>query len=136
MSASEIIQIVLSALSLIATVAVSVIIYKFERKNEKLREKELERQKAKEIELAAKNFIIDNQNDIELLPLAIISQSLHEYDNNIRNIYTKFKKCDIDVQKEILRQEKCPITIIDSKDWFNPLLDKFKNLEEQYKNIS
>lgn len=133
MSLSEIIQIVLSALSLIATVAVSVIIYKFERKNEKLREKELERQKAKEIELAAKNFIIDNQNDIELLPLAIISQSLHEYDNNIRTVYTKFKKCDIDVQKEILRQEKCPITLIDSKDWLDSLLDKFKTLEEQYK---
>ena len=49
MSVSEIIQIVLSALSLIATIAVSVIIYKFERKNEKLREKELERQKIKEI---------------------------------------------------------------------------------------
>ena len=133
MSASEIIQIVLSVLSLVATVAVSVIIYKFERKNEKLREKELERQKAKETELAAKNFIIDNQKDIELLPLAIISKSLHEYDNNIRNIYTKFKKCDIDVQKEILRQEKCPITLIDSKGWLDPLLDKFKTLEEQYK---
>ena len=67
MTIVDIIQIVLSVLSLIATVAVSVIIYKFERKNERLREKVLEKQKAKEIELTARNFIIDNQNDIELL---------------------------------------------------------------------
>ena len=55
MSASEIIQIALSALSLIATVAVSVIIYKFERKHEKIREEDLKRQKTKETEI---NYIV------------------------------------------------------------------------------
>lgn len=39
MTIADIIQIILSVFSLIATVAVSVIIYKFERKNERLREK-------------------------------------------------------------------------------------------------
>lgn len=73
MTASEIIQIVISIFSLAATIAVSVIIYKFERKNEKLREEEIKRQKAREVELIAKNFIIDNQNEIELLPLSVIS---------------------------------------------------------------
>ena len=60
MTASEMIQIVLSVLSLFATVAVSVIIYKFERKHEIIREEDLKRQKTKEIEQAAKSFIIDN----------------------------------------------------------------------------
>ena len=133
MTASEIIQIILSVLSLFATIAVSIIIYKFERKNEKLREEDLKRQKVKEIELKAKNFIIDNQNDIELLPLCIISQCLHEYDNNVRPIYTKFKKCDTETQKEILRQEKCPLILLENKDWLDVVSSKFENLEKQYK---
>lgn len=133
MTIADIIQIILSIFSLIATVAVSVIIYKFERKNERLREKELEKQKAKEIELTARNFIIDNQNDIELLPLCIISQCLHGYDNNVRLIYTKFKKCDREAQKEILRQEKCPITLIEDTEWLNKALLRFQKLEKEYK---
>lgn len=132
MTASEIIQIVLSVLSLFATVAVSVIIYKFERKHEIIREEDLKRQKTKEIEQAAKSFIIDNENDIELLPLALISESLHEYDNNVRSLFTKFKKCEIEVQKEILRQEKCPIDLLENKEWLDITLSKFKDLEKKY----
>ena len=133
MTASEIIQIVISIFSFAATIAVSVIIYKFERKNEKLREEEIKRQKTREVELIAKNFIIDNQNEIELLPLSVISQCLHEYDNNIRSIYTKFKKCDLEVQNEILRQEKSPIGLINNGDWLDIVLFKFKEIEQQYK---
>lgn len=133
MTASEIIQIVISIFSFAATIAVSVIIYKFERKNEKLREEEIKRQKTREVELIAKNFIIDNQNEIELLPLSVISQCLHEYDNNIRSIYTKFKKCDLEVQNEILRQEKSPIGLINNGDWLDIVLSKFKEIEQQYK---
>lgn len=62
----EIVNLIISILSLIAMIAISLVIYFLERKN-------LRNQRTKEIKDEAKKFIIKNADEIDYLHWAIIA---------------------------------------------------------------
>lgn len=94
----------MDVLSLIATVVLTVAIYWLQRSHEKEREQmEVEAQK-KAVADAARVFLIDNEDEIEYLPLSAIAKSLKFKRKHHRAITTKFLRCSEEVQKEILKQ--------------------------------
>lgn len=94
----------MDVLSLIATVVLTVAIYWLQRSHEKEREQmEVEAQK-KAVAEAARVFLIDNEDEIEYLPLSAIAKSLNLKRKRHRAITTKFLRCSEEVQKEILKQ--------------------------------
>lgn len=94
----------MDVLSLIATVVLTVAIYWLQRSHEKEREQmETEAQK-KAVAEAARVFLIDNEDEIEYLPLSAIAKTLKLKRKHHRAITTKFLRCSEEVQKEILKQ--------------------------------
>ena len=94
----------MDVLSLIATVVLTVAIYWLQRSHEKEREQmEVEAQK-KAVAEAARVFLIDNEDEIEYLPLSAVAKSLNLKRKHHRAITTKFLRCSEKVQKEILKQ--------------------------------
>lgn len=128
----EIANLVIAILTLIATVVVSVAIYWLQRQHEKEMTKQENIRHLEGIQEAAKVFIIDNQEDIELLPLCVISTSLNPYRKYARSIYMHFNKCSKEVQKEILKQEGVPLAICDNGKWMDICFEKFEEDCKKY----
>lgn len=90
--------------SLIVTTVLTIKIYRLERSHEKEREQmEVEARKKAVVE-TARVFLIDNEDEIEYLPLSVIAKSLNLKRKYHRAITTKFLRCSEEVQKEILKQ--------------------------------
>ena len=90
--------------SLIVTTVLTIKIYRLERSHEKEREQmEVEARKKAVVE-TARVFLIDNEDEIEYLPLSAIAKSLNLKRKHHRAITTKFLRCSEEVQKEILKQ--------------------------------
>ena len=90
--------------SLVVTTVLTIKIYRLERSHEKEREQmEVEAQK-KAVTEAARGFLIDNEDEMEYLPLSAIARSLNLKRKHHRAITTKFLRCSEEVQKEILKQ--------------------------------
>ena len=93
-------------MNFLATSALTIAIYWLQRSHEKEREQmEVEAQK-KAVAEAARVFLIDNEDEIEYLPLSAIAKSLNLKRKHHRAITTKFLRCSEEVQKEILKQAK------------------------------
>lgn len=100
----EIWSFIVDVTSLVVTIILTVGIYRLERSHEKEREQmEVEAQK-KAVAEAARVFLIDNEDEIEYLPLSAIAKSLNLKRKHHRAITTKFLRCSEEVQKEILKQ--------------------------------
>lgn len=100
----DILSLIMDVLSLIVATILSVVIYRLERNHEKEREKfelKVQEMAAKE---SAKVFLIDNDEEIEYLPLCLVASKLKLKRKHYRSIITKFLKCEEAVQKEILKQ--------------------------------
>ena len=95
-------------LALIVTIFLTIAIYKLEQKHE--RDKELAERHRKELSKceAAKVFLIDNDEEIEYLPLAQIANNLYPKRKHCRKVITRFLRCDEQLQREILRQVNVP----------------------------
>ena len=105
----------MDVLSLIATVVLTVAIYWLQRSHEKEREQmEVEAQK-KAVAEAARVFLIDNEDEIEYLPLSAIAKSLNLKRKHHRAITTKFLRCSEEVQKEILKQANFQLIEVSKK---------------------
>ena len=94
----------MDVLSLIATVVLTVAIYWLQRSHEKEREQMEVKAQKKAVAEAARVFLIDNEDEIEYLPLSAIAKSLNLKRKHHRAITTKFLRCSEEVQKEILKQ--------------------------------
>ena len=94
----------MDVLSLIATVVLTVAIYWLQRSHEKEREQMEVKAQKKAVAEAARVFLIDNEDEIEYLPLSVIAKSLNLKRKHHRAITTKFLRCSEEVQKEILKQ--------------------------------
>lgn len=129
----DIANLIIAILSLIATIVVSVAIFWLQHRHEREIEQRDELRRKESIQEAAKTFIIDNQEDIELLPLCVMAANLNLYKKHSRPIYTRFNKCSKEVQKEILRQENIPINIGIKANWVDDCLAKFESDCKKYK---
>ena len=116
----------MDVLSLIATVVLTVAIYWLQRSHEKEREQmEVEAQK-KAVDEAARVFLIDNEDEIEYLPLSAIAKSLNLKRKHHRAITTKFLRCSEEVQKEILKQANFQLIEV-SKEQVSAALKRLKD---------
>ena len=90
--------------SLVVTTVLTIKIYRLERSHEKEREQMEVKAQEKAIAEAARVFLIDNEDEIEYLPLSAIAKTLKLKRKHHRAITTKFLRCSEEVQKEILKQ--------------------------------
>lgn len=125
MTTVEIINLTISILSLIATIAISFVIYFLEKKNSKLANK-------KKIEDEARKFIIENADERDYLHWATIAAGCFPQNKHIRKIYNNFSLLDKDVQKEVLKQTKNDTELIDGSDWID---NKIKLVQTAIKEL-
>ena len=124
MSIADIIQIILSGLSLLATVAVSYSIYYLQRKHEKEIQKIEENLQKRKLKEKAEHFIINNNSEIDYLPWCIFASNLHKLETHHRKIYKEYCKCSLEVQNEILRIQGFEVKQLDeNNDWLDKCLE-------------
>lgn len=116
----EIANLIISILSLAATIAISFVIYFLERHNQKIT-------KEKEIKETAKRFIIDNADEIDYLTWATIAVGFFPKNKHLRRIYNAFSYLDDETKKEVLRQRKLDCDLIEDDSW---LQDKISLIVE------
>ena len=122
----EIWSFIVDVTSLVVTIILTVGIYRLERSHEKEREKMEDDAQKKAVAEAARVFLIDNEDEIEYLPLSAIAKSLNLKRKHQRAITTKFLRCSEEVQKEILKQANFqPIEV--SKEQVSAALKRLKD---------
>lgn len=122
----EIWSFIVDVTSLVVTIILTVGIYRLERSHEKEREQMEVEAKKKAVAEAARVFLIDNEDEIEYLPLSAIAKSLNLKRKHHRAITTRFLRCSEEVQKEILKQANFqPIEV--SKEQVSVALKLLKN---------
>lgn len=133
MTVAEIIQIVISTLSLFATITVSFLIYWLQSRHEKEVE-EIEKKRLKnELEGKAHLFLSENSDERDYLPWCIIAANLHRHEKHTRKIYTNFCRCSPELQAEILNQAQFSLKIIGDPNWMSVCFDKLSDDIKKYK---
>lgn len=132
MTASEIIQIVIGTLSLVATVAVSFLIYWLQHRHEKEMERIGERQRLEKLTEEAHKFLIDNADEVEYLPWCVIATNQHRHANHIRKIYTNFSRCSVELRNKILEIAGFSLRTINGTDWVDKGFEKLEDDIEKY----
>ena len=105
---ADILGLSIDFIALIVTIFLTVGIYKLERRHEKEREKAEEKAQESAIIESAKVFLIDNDEEVEYLPLAEIASKLKLKRKHCRNLITRYLRCNEQQQQEILRQANIP----------------------------
>lgn len=103
-----ILGIAIDSIACIVTVALSIAIYKLERRHEKEREEGERRAEELARFEAAKTFLIDNDEELEYLSLAQVANNLFPKRKHCRKVITRYLRCDKQLQQEILRQVNVP----------------------------
>lgn len=116
----------LDLMNFLATSALTIAIYWLQRSHEKEREQMEVKAQEKAIAEAARVFLIDNEDEIEYLPLSAIAKTLKLKRKHHRAITTKFLRCSEEVQKEILKQANFQLIEV-SKEQVNAALKRLKD---------
>lgn len=97
-------SLIIEVLSLLVSIVLTIGIYRLESKHEK--EKEDADKKAQELAIkeTAKVFLIDNDEEVDYLPLSEIASKLNLKRKHNRTITTRFLRCSQQLQDEILKQ--------------------------------
>lgn len=112
----EIANLVISILSLIATIAISFVIYFLEQHNQKV-------SKEKEVKQEAKRFIIDNADELDYLHWVTIAVGCYPQNKHVRKIYNNFAILDDEVKLEVLRQRDLNCKLINNDKWIYEKID-------------
>ena len=105
---SDIIGLIIDFIALVVSVILTVVIYKLERRHEKEHEAAEEKAQKAALAEAARVFLIDNDDEVDYLPLAAIAAKLKLKRNHCRNITPRFIRCSEKQQREILCQANIP----------------------------
>ena len=135
----EVANFIVAVLSLIVTSVLTIGVYLFQSKNEVKRDKERQEDIEREIKERnnelARNFIINNQSEIDLLPLCAIAsnvktlpalQTWRTQRKYSHQIYLNFDKQPEAIKKEILRQEGILLNLPKDCDWVSEYLEHLK----------
>lgn len=121
----EIVNLIISILSLLATVAISFVIYFLEKRNSKLRIEH-------DIREQAKRFIIENAEERGYLPWAVVASGCFPQNHHLRKIYNEFTLLDDQVKAEVLRQVDLNVPLIKGFEWVD---EKIEALEESSRKL-
>ncbi len=117
----EVVNLILSILSLIATIAISFVIYFLERHNQK-------EARDKEIKEDAKKFIINNADELEYLHWATIAAGCFPQNKHVRKIYNEFAYLDNETKKEVLKQRHLECLLIDNGEWIDSKINEVRSI--------
>lgn len=120
----EIANLIISILSLFATIAISIIIYYLERRNQK-------EARNKEIKEAAKRFIIENASELDYLHWATIAVGCFPQNKHVRKIYNAFAFLDDETKLEVLKQRELDCKLLDSSDWIHKKIDLIQKIIQE-----
>ncbi len=126
MTTAEIVQIVIGALSLVATVAVSFFIYWLQSRHEKELTKIEEKNHQEKLAEEANNFLIDHEDERDYLPWCTIATNLHQHERHNRKIYTDFCRCPVELQNKILEMAEFTIRTIEGTEWVDGAFEKLE----------
>lgn len=117
----NLVSMIVGILSLLATIAISVVIYVLQKNDDIKKHKEKIRQQAHD-------FLIENIDEKEFLPLAQFAVKVNPLYKHNRKIYNRFSRCNIELQKEILKQANFTDLKLDllEDEFLNKFLDKFE----------
>ena len=101
---SDVIGLLIDFIALIVSIILTFIIYRLERRHEKEHEAAEEKAQKMAVAEAAKVFLIDNDDEVDYLPLAEIAAELNLKRKHCRTIITRFLRCSEAQQREILKQ--------------------------------
>lgn len=131
MTTAEIIQIVIGILSLVATIAVSFLIYWLQTRHEKEIQKLQDEKEQKELETKARLFLIDNESERDYLPWCVVAANVHPLERHSRKIYTEYCRCTEELQNEILHQAGYKSNSIQGTRWVQKcIMDLEKDIEQ------
>ena len=116
----EVANFIISILSLIATIAISFVIYFLERHNQKII---IER----EVKESAKRFIISNDEEIDYLHWATIAVGCFPQNKHVRKIYNEFALLDDVTKKEVLKQRGLNCFLVSNDKWIDAKIDLIKD---------
>lgn len=120
MTGIEITNLVISIASLLATIAISFVIYFLEKKNTMLREQ-------KEIKDEARRFIIEHADERHYLHWCTIASGCFPQNKHVRKIYNDFTLLPDEVKAEVIKQANLGIDLIRGTDWINPKIESIRN---------
>lgn len=129
---ANLIQIIIGVLSLIATIAVSFLIYWLQKRHESEIEKIEENIRKKALEEEAHKFLIDNEEERDYLPWCVIATNLCRHEKHTRKIYKDFCRCSEELQNEILRIAEYSIRIIKNTEWVSKAFDALREDIKKY----
>jgi hypothetical protein len=127
MTLSDIIQIIIAVLSLIATIAVSLSIYWLQMRHEREIEQIEAKRMQQDIEEKAHVFLSENNEERDYLPWCAVASNVCRHDKHTRQIYTNFCRCPAELQSEILRQSGLDIKLPVDINWVSQCLESLKN---------
>ena len=133
MSIAEIIQIIIGSLSLVATVAVSFLIYWLQRQHENDMECLEKKQQQEQLNNEAHKFLIDNADEVDYLPWCVIAANQHRHIHHVRDIYSNFCRCSNELQNKILEIAGFTVRTIDRNDWVDDGFEKLEMDIERYR---
>lgn len=155
MTPAEIVQIVIGGLSLLATIAVSFLIYWLQHNHEKEQEKleeqresdrrafeeqrlkdraeQEKRERQKQLSEQAELFLMDNVDERDYLPWCIIAANQHRLKKHSRKIYSEFCRCSKELQAEILSKAGITYQPIVKTNWVNAGIDQLRDDIKKYK---
>ena len=130
---SDWIQVILSFLSLVATIVVSVAIYWLQSRHEREMQRMEERLRQKELRERATRFMIDNCDELEYLPWCVIAANVTRLKKHTRKIYSDFCRQPEELRDKILHQAGLKIRTFPSDNWIEPCFDQLRKDIEKIK---
>lgn len=132
MSWYDLTQLIIAILSLIATVAVSVILYHFEQKHDRQIEEQNEKIRRMNLEHDADIFLIQNGDEIEYLPLCVFVNNLNGTKKHLREIYNNYNTCSEELKNIILDKQGIYIRELPQTNWTSACIDRFNDEINKY----
>lgn len=132
MELSDLIQIIIGILSLIATIAVSVVIYWLQRQHEKELQKLAQMQQQNDLEEKAACFLMEHESEKDYLPWCVLAANLHRLERHTRGIYMDYCHCNEALRDEILKQAGLEICSIKGHSWVNICIERLKSDIKRY----
>ena len=115
----EVASLVFEILGFVATVALTVGIFFFERRLAKQKDK-------RDIARVARQFIYDNLDDMSFLGLCEVAASVNPMKKHRREIYNKYNALPREIQLEVLAQKRILLRMPEEKGWVGEYLEKWR----------
>ena len=85
-----------------------------------------ENEKRKRVKQAANDFLTENNDEVDYIPLCLIANIYDRHRNYKRKIYSSFNKLNNEVQIEVLKQLNYDFIKVNNNNWLRDAVDKIE----------